>query len=49
MELKKIHMKAIEKARKTMHSQPVLSWSAFVDTRLREERETDGNGTGRPT
>lgn len=49
MELKRIHMQAIEKARKTKNSQPVLSWSAFVDTRLQEEWETDGNGTGRPT
>ena len=44
-------MKAIEKTRMKIgtHTQPVLSWSAFVETRLQEEWETDGSDTGRPS
>lgn len=37
MELKRIHMQAIEKARKTKNSQPVLSWSAFVECMLLQD------------
>lgn len=37
IELKRIHQKAIEKIRKAVHSQPVLSWSSFVECMLLQD------------